>query len=141
MMKRILSHLLSLLSPVVDAVVPLRARAHRVRVLEEEDIPRNPTVHELLRNRITTLMDYEDARVAALIQSLKYDGSGRATRLLASAIADYLREEIAAHKAFSQKNVLLVPVPLHASRKRERGFNQVQAVLDALPREFKVGPA
>lgn len=96
-----------------------------------------PTVHELLGVKITTLMDYEHQAVADLIQSLKYDGSGKAARLLASIVADYLSEEIASHKLFSQKQVLLVPVPLHASRKRERGFNQIENVLRALPFEMQ----
>jgi len=35
--------------------------------------------------------------------------------------------------------MLLVPVPLHASRARERGFNQIALVLQSLPPEFRDG--
>jgi len=50
-----------------------------------------------------------------------------------------LREEISSHRSFSQRKVLIVPVPLHSSRARERGFNQIELVLNALPQEFRDG--
>jgi ComF family protein len=54
-------------------------------------------------------------------------------------LAEYLQEEISSAKIFSQKKILLVPVPLHASRVRERGFNQIALVLQSLPQEFRDG--
>ena len=33
----------------------------------------------------------------------------------------------------------MVPLPLHKSRERERGYNQITLVVKALPREFKDG--
>ncbi|HEY4524851.1 MAG TPA: hypothetical protein VJL39_00630 [Candidatus Paceibacterota bacterium] len=131
--------LVALLSHIIDAIAPLRERTRRVRTTDAEDLALSPTVHDLLGTRITTLMNYESGGSAALIQSLKYDGSARAARLLASALADFLREEVASHRTFSTKTLLLVPVPLHPSRGRERGFNQIQKVLDHLPLEFRDG--
>ena len=32
-----------------------------------------------------------------------------------------------------------MPIPLHRSRKRDRGFNQIEIVLKALPKEFRDG--
>jgi ComF family protein len=128
------------LGALLDAVAPQKARVARTAALTPEDIPLSPTVHDLLGLRITALMEYGNEDVAALAQSLKYDGSGRAARLLASAVADYLREEIASHRSFSQKEIYLVPVPLHTSRARERGFNQIAEVLKYLPPEFRNGP-
>ena len=84
-------------------------------------------------------MEYTKQEVQDLIQSLKYDGSGRAAHLCAGVLADYLTEEVSSTKQFSQKKILLVPVPLHASRARERGFNQIALVLQSLPREFRDG--
>lgn len=40
---------------------------------------------------------------------------------------------------FSAKPIVLMPVPLHASRMRERGFNQIEKVLQNLPEEFRNG--
>ncbi len=120
----------------LDTVLPPRERTTRTKSRGPEDIPLALEVHDLLRVNITTLMDYRDSAVQDLIRSLKYDGSRYAAQLTATLLADYLREEISSHRAFSTRKILIVPVPLHASRARERGFNQVELVLNALSKEF-----
>lgn len=127
------------LETLLDAVLPPRARTARTKMLRAEDIPLTPSAHDLLGARITTLMDYRTREAQDLIQSLKYDGSGHAAHLCASVLSEYLLEEISSARAFSTKRILLIPLPLHASRTRERGFNQIGLVLDALPQEFKDG--
>lgn len=122
-----------------DAVLPPRERAARAKLLRIEDVPLAPAVHELLGTRITTIMNYRDAAARDLIRALKYDGSGAAAALAAAALADYLREQLADSKLFSPREILLIPMPLHRSRKRERGFNQIELVLKALPKEFRDG--
>jgi ComF family protein len=138
-MKNLLEHIRGLVRAVLDAVLPPRPRKARTENLTPEDIPLKPTTHDLLGVHIMTLLDYENPIIADLVQSLKYDGSGRAAHLLASVLADYLRDEIASHKLYSNRRILLVPVPLHPARKRERGFNQIEVVLKALPQEFRDG--
>lgn len=102
-------------------------------------MPIEPTVHEAEGARITTLMDYRQPIVEDLIRSLKYDGSAHAADLCAEALSDFLNEEIAAIRQFSSRRILIVPVPLHRKRQRERGFNQVDVVLKRLPQEFRNG--
>lgn len=123
----------------LDAILPLHERTARTKERTVRDIPLTPTVHDLLGVNITTLTDYQNAAVQDLVRALKYDRSAHAARLGAQLLADYLSEEIASHRAFSQRKILIVPVPLHASRARERGFNQIELVLKALPREFQDG--
>ena len=124
---------------LLDAIMPPRARSARTKRRSAVDIPLEPTEHELLDARITTLMDYRKPEVQDLIRALKYDASPHAAAIAAELLADYLREEIASLKLFSQKPVLLLPLPLHKSRERERGYNQIALVVKALPREFKDG--
>ena len=138
-MKRVFGAMWSALEVAFDAILPLRARAARTKSRKAEDFSLSPTVHELLGVRITTLMDYRDSVTQDLIRSLKYDRSGYAAKLAANILEEYLLEEIASYKNFSQKRVLLVPVPLHVSRTKERGFNQIAIVLDALSEDFKNG--
>lgn len=123
----------------LDAILPPKMRSARTRKRSLEDIPLSPTVHDLLRTQVTTLMDYREQAVRDLIQALKYDGSAHAAQLAAGVLADYLREECASVRNFSHKKILLVPVPLHASRRRERGFNQIELVLKALPDDMRDG--
>lgn len=134
-----MSALRAIFRAVLDAVLPQKARTVRTHKLTVESVPLAPTSHDLLGAKITTLMDYRTQEAQDLIQSLKYDGNGRAALLCAEVLAEYLAEEIASEKLFSQKKLLLVPVPLHGSRARERGFNQIGLVLDSLPREFRDG--
>lgn len=124
---------------VLDAVLPLRERTARTNARSLADIRVMPTSHELLGETITTILDYRDQATQDLVRALKYDGSSAAASLAASALADYLREEIANAKQFSPREILLVPIPLHRARKRERGFNQIEIVLRALPIEFRDG--
>jgi ComF family protein len=124
---------------VLDAILPPRERTMRTKARVLEDIPVTPTSHHLLDADITAVMEYQDDAVQDLIRALKYDGSGAAAALAAAALADYLREELASAKQFSPREILLVPVPLHRSRERERGFNQIEIVLKALPKEFRDG--
>lgn len=122
---------------ILDAILPRSERRVRAEALGTDDLPINPTVHSLMGREIITLAPYEDLRDP--IQSLKYDRSVHSAHLLSDALAEYLREDIASRKLFSSKPVLLVPVPLDAKRKRDRGYNQISLVTDALPDEFKDG--
>src|SRR5580693_2638257 len=104
---------------ILDAILPPRERTARTKGRTLADIPLAPTSHELLGTSITTILNYREAAAQDLIRALKYDGSSAAASLAASALADYLREELASVQQFSPREILLVPVPLHASRKRE----------------------
>lgn len=124
---------------VIDAIVPLRARSARTKARTLADVPLAPAVHELLGTSITTLADYREPAVRDLIRSLKYDGSKYAAALAAGLVEGYLREEIAADAQFSTSRILLVPIPLHKTRARERGFNQIELALRFLPQELRDG--
>lgn len=124
---------------VVGTVLPPKERVRRSALLSLENIPLSPVSHDLLGASITALMDYREEAVRDLVQSLKYDGNGHAARLAAGAIAEFLHEELANERRFSQKRIILVPLPLHASRQRSRGYNQIELALRALPQEFQNG--
>ena len=129
----------NILDTILDTVLPRRERRTRIETRSLDEIPLSPASHELLGVRILTLMEYREPATKDLIRSLKYDCSGHAVGLCAALLADYLREEFASVRAFSKKHILLVPVPLHKNRLRERGFNQIEAVLRTLPIEFQDG--
>ncbi len=125
------------ISQLVDIVLPRSARRMRAESLAPEELVIEPMTTEMLGQPITTLSSYNALK--DLIQSLKYDRSVRSAELLAVALADYLREDIASKKLYSKHPVLLIPVPLDAKRKRDRGYNQIGMVTDALSDEFKNG--
>src|SRR3989344_182560 len=131
--------ILSFLEAIVDTVLPIRGRSARTKARTLGEIPLLPMPHDILGVRITTLMEYQNPAVEDLVRSLKYDGSAYAANLAAAVLADYLREEMISSRTFSARKIILVPVPLHKSRARERGWNQIELVLRALPEEFHSG--
>src|SRR3989338_1684606 len=123
----------------LDLILPRRPRRIPTENRSLMDVPLDSANLESGGMSITTLMNYRDSPVEDLIRSLKYDGSKHAANLCAEALADFLREEIAANQQFPSRAKLIVPVPLHRTRERERGFNQVDMVLRLLPQEFRNG--
>jgi ComF family protein len=123
----------------LDAILPPPARTLRTKARGFAEIPLAVAVHELLGAKITTLMDYRRPEVQDLVRSLKYDGNEYAAHLCAMILADFLREEIASIRTFSPRPILIVPLPLHTTRVRQRGFNQIALVLRRLPRELRDG--
>lgn len=124
---------------LLDVVLPRKERTVRVDRYRVEDVPVFPTEHEACGVPITTLLAYREPIVEDLIRAVKYDGSSYASTLLAEILAEYLREEISAIRAFSVRPVILVPLPLYPTREVERGFNQIRLILDRLPAEFRDG--
>lgn len=130
---------LSMGEALLDIVMPARERTVRLRGRSATDASPSPRSQPLLGVRITTLMPYHGTLAEDAIRALKYDGNPKAAQLLADILADYLEEEIANLHAFSARPVVLVPVPLHKKRQRERGFNQIEKVFAKLPAGFHDG--
>ena len=73
-----------------------------------------------------------DGRMRALIHALKYDRMHPAARGLGSMLAEAIAQLLPEAPA----EMLVVPVPLHRTKQRQRGFNQARALakcaMDAL---------
>lgn len=136
---RLLREARELLKSMFDAIMPPQAHTRRTQGRSLADIPLAPAAHRLLDTPITTLTDYQRGAVRDLIRSLKYDGNAHAAELCAALLCDYLREEIASLRLYSNAPILIIPLPLHVRRHKERGFNQIEIVLDRLPARFKDG--
>lgn len=122
-----------------DLLLPRKDRVMRLDAYRIESLPVQPELHVMGSVHITTLMAYREKTVEDMIRALKYDRAPKAVSLLSDALADYLREEIERTASLSTLPILLVPVPLHTNRERNRGFNQIAEVLRALPAEFHDG--
>ncbi len=75
------------------------------------------------RPETIALLPFSDTRVRAAIHEAKYRGNEHAFKLLAAALAEYLRD---ADEGF--RKPIIVPVPLGKVRRKERGFNQTEEV-------------
>lgn len=66
-----------------------------------------------------------DERVAALVHAFKFGGRPQLARVLAPALAEALPDAARAGR-------LVTAVPLHAARRRERGYDQAAVLAEAL---------
>lgn len=121
----------------LELILPRKERSIRLDAVTLADMQVSPRTHDALGIRITTLMEYRARAVEDVIRALKYDRSEKAAFLCAEVLADYLSEEIAHAHAFSTQPIHIVAVPLHTVRESERGFNQIQCVLEALPEQVR----
>jgi ComF family protein len=83
-------------------------------------------------------LPYEQVLVRNAIHAVKYRGHVRAARLLGEVLAPVLAEELGEQYMRGVfEDPLVVPIPLHALREKERGYNQstriAQALLQCLP--------
>ena len=63
-----------------------------------------------------------------LIHLLKYDGVRPAANVLGRMLAEAI---VPLQQHFNAGKVLVVPVPLHAGKRRQRGFNQAELIAQA----------
>lgn len=78
-------------------------------------------------------LPYKKPLVRLAIQAAKYHSHERAAVLLGETLAPFVAEELAERRMFgSFESVLLIPIPLHAMRLYERGFNQAERIAKAL---------
>ena len=78
--------------------------------------------------RVYSLFRYR-GRVREAIERMKYGGMRVLAELFAEALSEYLRVEAPD---------IIVPLPLHPARIRERGFSQTRVIAEALGRELGI---
>ena len=77
---------------------------------------------------------YADPLIKNLVHGLKYDS----LRSLAPVLGELLVEYFAKFKIVLPPGAVLVPIPLHHSRKRSRGFNQSELLVLYLSDRLKL---
>lgn len=68
---------------------------------------------------------YYEAPIINLISQLKYQGDLKVAKLLAQLIAKALPQQRQTNQSWPE---CIIPMPLHPSRHRQRGFNQAQQI-------------
>ena len=116
--------MLTIVHKLLDFIFPPRATERCVRALSSEQVHARltPGTYESTRY----LLPYQHELIRSLIQENKYYGNERAAKLLAEVLALWLKQH-------TQGNTVLIPIPLSAARKKARGYNQVERILQRLP--------
>jgi competence protein ComFC len=88
-------------------------------------------------NTVIAPLPYEHSLVREAVHAAKYRGHVRATELLAESLAPHLAEELGERRMLGTfYEPLLIPIPLHETRMRERGFNQTERIASVLVRSL-----
>jgi ComF family protein len=103
---------------IINAIIPPRGREAAVLELMPGDL-------EALRHHDG--LPYHDPRVTSLVWELKYRAHPRAAALA----GEFLSEELTAIAGEELGKPLLIPVPMHPERRRERGHNQTEVLCEA----------
>jgi ComF family protein len=107
-----------MLQLLVDLIIPPRRSELIVRGLTQEHIEGLSGADGL---------PYHDPRITALVWEVKYYGNRRAAALCGALLA----EQVLAFAADTVGRPLLIPIPMHAERRRERGHNQTELLCEA----------
>ena len=108
----------SILIRLLNLVLPPRATERAVEAL---------TLEGLLALQAAEGLPYSDEGVRALAWELKYYANKRAAALAGALLA----EELPAIAGDELGRPLLIPVPMHKARRRERGHNQTELLCEA----------
>ena len=108
-----------------DILFPPRADESALRDLSDGDFVSLvvPRLVGTTRPGTVVLLPFIHSSVRAAIHEAKYHGNEHAFRLLASSLAEYLRGN---NDDIHTPDAIVVPIPLGRTRRRERGFNQIE---------------
>lgn len=110
--------MLNIITHVLDAIFPPRAHEQLIRTLTTTTYD---TLYQTgIHHNVAYISRYEHPMIHALITENKYHGNQTATAHLAALLQKKLHTE---------DKIVLIPIPLHPKRERERGYNQVTVVL------------
>jgi ComF family protein len=123
----------------LDFLFPLRSDEAVLRDVSTDDFLAHlaPMLVPETRPGTITLFSFSNPRVRAAIHEAKYHGSAHAFDLLATALAEYLRDADDIPTARSNL-AMLVPIPLGRERRKERGYNQAEEIANRVSKELGI---
>lgn len=117
----------SVFSFLLDLVVVPRRTERVVRNLAPNTLRALAAAHNRHNGEYTSLLPYHEERVTALVWEVKYYKNRRAVMLA----GELLSETLLAIASESLGKPLLVPIPMHPTRRKERGHNQTEVLCES----------
>jgi competence protein ComFC len=99
-------------------------------------MPEHLSYHQLMIStkyniQAVSLMDYSEYTVRKLIHIFKYTGDTRVIELLSTILSSYILEYLSEILDMDTiDNLLILPIPLSDNRRKERGFSQLELLLN-----------
>ncbi|MGC9611112.1 MAG: phosphoribosyltransferase family protein [Minisyncoccia bacterium] len=96
-----------------------------------------PPCHKNAQFVLASPLDYSNSAVREIIRVLKYDGIRTAAEPLTSVLAGYLSSSFGNYE-MKIEDFSLIPVPIHSSKERKRGFNQALVIAEELKKKTNI---
>lgn len=95
----------------------------------------NPPPHPF----ITSILSYKKPLVRLLIHKIKYQAHTRALSIGATLLSEEIMDTLNELQQFGEyTHPLLIPLPIHIQRRRERGWNQSELLLKQIQKETEI---
>lgn len=116
---------------MLDVIFPPRDTDAIVRGSSSERLKSvlSPVTQGEGRHATISLFPYTDTLAQACILEAKFEDNMHATKLLASALHEFLYEFLALRAVCEPTSPVLVPLPLSETRLQERGYNQTERIV------------
>ena len=111
---------------LLDILFPPRTDETALRDVSNDDFLAllSPQVAGGTRPETVALLPFSAPSVRAAVHEAKYHRSEKAFHLLAETLEEYLRDD----DEWPSHRCSIVPIPLGALRRKERGYNQVEEI-------------
>ena len=120
--EKVFNKALNILFPLQCAFCNTRGEALCVQCFSKIEEPMVPKEENFFVSA-----GYHDPVIQEAIQKLKYEGYKPVAELLAKLIYERIfKKELAF--TLGEKDVMIIPIPIHKKRLRERGFNQAELI-------------
>lgn len=123
----------------LDAIIPPHPDVAAAERVQSEDVLSRWRLSYLREANTYTALSYRDESVRALIRANKFHHSNHAGDILGAVLGEMLLaiEDERALAVGRDRAAFLVPMPASGARRRERGGNQVEWLIERLPPEAK----
>jgi competence protein ComFC len=133
---------------ILDIIFPPLCLSCRINLLGQEEkenllcnacfnnIPIFKTIFRTSSHQLLSVSSYENIAIQKLIHYFKYEGFLSASSPIEKLVAEYLNN-INAQKFISSETII-IPIPLHKSRIRKRGFNQAEIIANILGKQLNL---
>ena len=111
---------------IMDHIFPPSTEELLIRKANIEDMKNEYSPSQ--KSSVYFLSYYKRKLIKSAITTAKFSHNKKSISLLATLLGIWLTEH-------TKGGVLLIPIPLHYKRERERGYNQVSRVLDKIQLE------
>lgn len=125
-----------LLTKLVDSVFPPHPDVAKARHVTERGLFEKISLVYDSDTHIYTALPYRDEAVRVLIRANKFHHDAHAAHLLGAALWETLLQVSEEHALNSAgKRPVVVPIPSSSRRRRERGGNQIEWIVNAIPKK------